>query len=189
MTRHTCSLRRPRVCKAANIRKLKMKLKMKQPSLSLEWRFRKWFLFQTTSQFLGIRNVVVTFISYFTWFGTVDSSESEHELGLYFSSCMKQDRQSTYNITMWHVRVMFIPPRLSNSLISYNSNISLLRRFNVAGNSKTYLRVHVKCPTTTKFGISRRFHKSPQYKFHVNLSVGATQIDRRTTDSWYHLDE
>jgi hypothetical protein len=185
MTRHTCSLRRPRVCKAANIRKLKMK----QPCLSLECRFRKWLLFQITSQFLDIRNVVVTFISYFTWFGTVDSPESEHELGLYFSSCMKQDRQSTYNITMWHFRVMFIPPRLSNSLISYNSTISLLWRFNVAGNSKTYLRVHVKCPTSTKFGISRRFHKSPQYQCHINLSVGATRIGRRTTDCGYHLDE
>lgn len=188
MTRHTCSLRRPRVCKAANIRKLNMKLKMKQPRLSLECRFRTWFLFQTSSQFLDVHNVVVTFISCFTWFGKVDSLESEHELGLYFNSCMKQDRQSTYNITMWHFRVMFIPPLLSNSLVPYNS-ISLLWRFNVAGNSKTYLRVHVKCPTSTKFGISRIFHKSPQYQFHVNLSVGATQIDRRTADSWYHLDE
>jgi len=103
----------------------------------------------------------------------VDSPESEHELGLYFSSCMKQDRQSMYDITMWHVSVIFNAPW----------------RFNVARNSKTYLRVHVNCPTSTKFGISHRFHKSPQYQFHVNLSVGATQIARRTTDSWYHLDE
>jgi hypothetical protein len=47
-------------------------------------------LFQTASQFLDVRNVV--FISYFTWFEMLDNPESEHELELHFSSCMKQDR-------------------------------------------------------------------------------------------------
>jgi hypothetical protein len=49
-----------------------------------------------------------------------------------------------------------------------------LWRFNVAGNSKTYLGLHVKCPILTKCEISRRiFVKMASIKFHVNASNGS----------------
>ena len=42
-----------------------------------------------------------------------------------------------------------------DSLIPSDSKGELLWRFYIAGNSRTYLRLQVKCPVGTKFGVPR----------------------------------
>ena len=50
----------------------------------------------------------------------------------------KQGRQFKYNVTLRHVRVMFIPPRLSLQPGNLSHENNVLWRLNVAGSNKTY---------------------------------------------------
>ena len=50
----------------------------------------------------------------------------------------------TYNVICWCVRVTFIPPRLSDSLVSYHWKRALLRQLSIAGNNQKYLGFNVK---------------------------------------------
>jgi hypothetical protein len=43
----------------------------------------------------------------------------------------------------WRFRVMSLPPRLSQQLYNFQWHSALLWRFNVAGNNKMYLGLHV----------------------------------------------
>jgi len=81
----------------------------------------------------------------------------------------KQDRQCTYNVTHWCVRVMFIPPRLSKEPDNISPKRSALRRRNVADVNKPYLELQVRSPIflpnfnqiwTFKTG----FHEAPQQR-------------------------
>ena len=71
----------------------------------------------------------------------------------------------------------------SNSLISSDSKGALLWRFYIAGNSRMYLRLEVKCPIGMKFGDPRQVSINvPSIKFQGYLSVGVTlkRVDGRT---------
>lgn len=57
---------------------------------------------------------------------------------------LKQARQRMYNVTLWSVRVTFIPPGYPNNLTPLQSK--LLQRFNPNGTSiKNYSDRNVKC--------------------------------------------
>jgi hypothetical protein len=58
----------------------------------------------------------------------------------------------------------------SNSLKSFNSQTALWWRFNVTGNNKMYVGVHVKYPNLTKFGISEQ----------IFIDVAQYQISRKS---------
>jgi len=51
-----------------------------------------------------------------------------------------------YNVTLWCVRLMFIPPIYLNSLMPFESKSALSRRFYIARNNNTYLVFHVQRP-------------------------------------------
>jgi hypothetical protein len=56
---------------------------------------------------------------------------------------VKHDKQLSYNVTLWRVRVTFIPPQLHN--ISIEESVVMV--IYVADNKKPYLGLHVNCPT------------------------------------------
>jgi hypothetical protein len=60
------------------------------------------------------------------------------------SAIYKQDRQCTYNMTLWCAHIIYLLG-YPNCLIPYHSKRALLWWFNVAGN-KTCLGLNVKCP-------------------------------------------
>jgi hypothetical protein len=78
-----------------------------------------------------------------------------------------------YKVTLWRVSITFVLLSYPNSLIPFHSKSTLLRRFHVASNNKTYLDLHVKYPVfLPDFNqvriFSTHFHKSPQYQLHGN---------------------
>ena len=82
-----------------------------------------------------------------------------------------------YNVTKCRVRVMSIPPRLSQQ----PNTISPKRwRFNTAGNNKTYLRLRLKCliylSDFNQFWISlTHFYKGTKYQ----ISRKSVQFEQR----------
>jgi hypothetical protein len=98
---------------------------------------------------------------------------------LFGSRCLpkkrhKQDRQRTYNVTLrrvlWCLNLLGYP----KSHISFQSQKSLLWRFNVDGNNKTCLGLHAKSPIFLPnfHKDSKNFHEVPNIKFHKNPSCG-----------------
>jgi hypothetical protein len=82
---------------------------------------------------------------------------------------LKRYTQLTYNITLWSVRVIFIPPRLSQDPQTISVGEDVVRAIYVAGKNKPYLGLQVKCPTfLSDFNQTRifstDFNKSRQYK-------------------------
>lgn len=60
-----------------------------------------------------------------------------------------------------------------NSLLQFNLKTKPVWRFYVAGNNRTYLWLHIKCPNSTKCGMSRyTFREVINIKFHANPSSG-----------------
>ena len=95
----------------------------------------------------------------------------------------QHDRQCTYNVTMWRVRVAVIAVEANCLLHCWATLLSItkqyrvffmfLRRIYLTCSSKTYSGFHVKCPhfctVITKFEISQQtFSKAPTIKFHEN---------------------
>jgi hypothetical protein len=82
---------------------------------------------------------------------------------------------------------MFIPLSYRNSLILFFSKRALLWLFNVAGNDKTLLCLHVKCPTILPhfnqiWSFLKDFREVPIIKFNGNLSNGSCASTRGQID-------
>ena len=77
--------------------------------------------------------------------------------------------------TIWRVPVIFLPFRLC---YQPDKNFTRRKRFYVAGNSKTYSGIHVKCPIhlpdfNETLDFSRGFHKVRNIKFYEYPSSGS----------------
>ena len=95
-------------------------------------------------------------------------------------------------ITLRHVGMLYLLSH-PTSHISCHSKRTILWRFNITSNSKTYLGPHVKCQILTKFRISQQiFINMPNIKFHINLFSASCvkicwQMDGLT--AWYHFSQ
>jgi hypothetical protein len=58
----------------------------------------------------------------------------------------QRHEKQTYNVTLRFIRVTFVLPRLSLRSDTVSLEERACRRFNVAGNNKTYLGLRVKFP-------------------------------------------
>jgi len=96
----------------------------------------------------------------------------------------------TYNVILWHVRVMFIPPHLSQPPDTISLEEWACMSFNVDENNNTDLDLRIKCPILclilTKSGVIRQiFIKFLTSSFEEILSLGSrvctcTDTNRRT---------
>ena len=94
-----------------------------------------------------------------------------------------------YNVTLQHVFTYCLYPLgAPNSLIQFHLKTALLWWFNVTGNSKTYLGLHVTSPIFYPILIKFRFFQQiftnvPKIKFHRNAS------SRSCTDMHRQMDK
>jgi len=69
---------------------------------------------------------------------------------------------------------MCVHPLYPNGLKQFQSKISLLWPFNIAGKINTYLDIHVNCLISIKFEITLHiFIEVPNIKFHFNRPSGS----------------
>jgi len=118
------------------------------------------------------------------------------------SAIYKQDRQCTYNMTLWCIHIIFIYLLgYPNCLIPYHSKRALLWWFNVAGDNKTCLSLDEKfliflsvvdqiCSFMTDFHRSPEYETSRQYvkwKPHWYTYVCGQRDGRMTWRKWQAL--
>ena len=77
------------------------------------------------------------------------------------------------HVTLWCVRLLFIPPRVSKQPDTFHSKIGFLLRRNVAGNNKIFLGLHCKVPDIF-LGFNQTWILS--ISFHTSLNVYSTAI-------------
>ena len=78
-----------------------------------------------------------------------------------------------YKVTLWCVRLMFIPPLYLNSLMPFQSKSVLSRRFDIAKNNNTYLGFHVQRPILSSDfnqirSSSTYIHKGPSPQYQIS---------------------
>ena len=94
------------------------------------------------------------------------------------------------HVTLWRVRLIFIPPQLSKQPDTFHSKRALLLRLNVAGNNKIFLGLRYKVPDiflgfNQTWLLSINFLKSPNVYSTEICPVGAVVIHaERWTDGW-----
>jgi len=92
-------------------------------------------------------------------------------------------------ITFWHIYIMFMPPQPFYQLLS---KTMLVRQFNVTGNNKMYLGLHVMCSTfLPHINQVSNFYTDCHIIFPYQMSRKSVQrephMDRRT--AWRHFSQ